>query len=98
MTDSEANSPAHISADFRQPASRQASRNLEGIRNNQDESSASGRQGNEPSKNEEHLEEDYAAVKQHDLEHNTSRKVVILQKSRDKVEDKIQDKESSREL
>ena len=64
-----ADSPAHIAADFRpperQPKSRQASRNLgrkQGICNNQDESSASGGQGNEPSKNQEHSEEDDAAV------------------------------------
>ena len=97
-----ADSPAHIAADFRQPErqpeSRQASRNLgrkQGICNNQDESSASGGQGNEPSKNQEHLEEDDAAVEQHNLEHNKDKhKVVTLQKSRDK----IQDEELSREL
>ena len=68
---------------------------VQGICNNQDESSASGGQRNdEPSKNQEHSEEDEAedeaAIKQHTGQH----KVVTLQNSRDK----IQDEELSREL
>ena len=98
-----ADSPAHLAADLRQPASRQASRNLrrkQGICNDQDESSGSvGQRNDEPSKKQEHSEEDEAkdeaAVKQHTGQHSTDEyKVVTLQNSRDK----IQDEELSREL